>query len=148
MLFLVLATCPLFCLLFIRSTRGIIQDIIHCLLCLGACRNDKRLILHQRPRPLFKIYQVEFRIGMSQTAQGTQITGSQFCYTGFQAIRIRTMLQHSRNRRAVKPRSMAGTMNELAWQDSLRTIKWEEIFPFPNMSLDQMKSLLRIIYKK
>jgi len=30
----------------------------------------------------------------------------------------------------------------LAWRDSLRTISWESVFPFPSVSLQQIKSLL------
>jgi len=33
----------------------------------------------------------------------------------------------------------------LAWQDSLRTTRWDKIFPYPSVSSEQMKSLLKII---
>jgi hypothetical protein len=32
-----------------------------------------------------------------------------------------------------------------AWRDYVRTVKWEEIFPYPSVSLQQMRQLLSIV---
>ena len=33
----------------------------------------------------------------------------------------------------------------LAWRDNIRTIKWEEMFPNPSVSLGEIKQLLIIV---
>ena len=33
----------------------------------------------------------------------------------------------------------------LAWRDSLRTINWEEMFPYPSVSLEHIRQLLALV---
>lgn len=40
---------------------------------------------------------------------------------------------------------LADNPNWLAWKDNLRTMKWEEMFPYPAVSQVQMGQLLNII---